>query len=311
MVLDGHLGQDVSRSVDETTLTQAVGEDELDRGDETGSAVGDHQQRMAQTASDHAVEEAGPGVGGLRRPRLQAHQHGTTFGGHTPRGQHRLGPGAVVIAEMAAVQEQVLEVDVGQLPVLPGVELGLDRLAHPAHRRLRQGGLGAQRVGQGGLDVAHRQAPHEPGDHQGLQGVGATHAHTQQPRREGLVGASQLRTVNGDRTGRGLDRRRAVPVTTADPGSLAMGIALPAQELGDLRLDGGLHQQAHTEAGHLLQDLAKVTVRSEQIIDVGADALQRRYSCGHGCGFLSLLARLREEPTPAVYLHRGPDATRR
>lgn len=32
-------------------------------------------------------------------------------------------------------------------------------------------------------------------------------------------------------------------------------------------------------------------------------------ACGHGCGFLSLLARLREEPTPVVYLHRGPDAT--
>ncbi len=54
-------------------------------------------------------------------------------------------------------------------------------------------------------------------------------------------------------------------VAAALPGTLTMGVALPAQELGDLGLDGGLHQQAHTEAGHLLEDLAEVTIRSEQV----------------------------------------------
>ena len=69
--------------------------------------------------------------------------------------------------------------------------------------------------------------------------------------------------------------------------------------------------QAHAEPGHLLKDLAEVTIGGEQVVDVGADALDGGYSCGHGCGFLSLLARLREEPTPAIYLHRGLDATAR
>ena len=42
-----------------------------------------------------------------------------------------------------------------------------------------------------------------------------------------------------------------------------MGVALTAQELGDLGLDGGLQQQAHAEAGDLLQHVAQLTFGSE------------------------------------------------
>ena len=37
--------------------------------------------------------------------------------------------------------------------------------------------------------------------------------------------------------------------------TLAAGVALPAQELGDLRREGGLEEQPDAEPGHLLQDL--------------------------------------------------------
>ena len=59
----------------------------------------------------------------------------------------------------------------------------------------------AEGLGQGGLDVSHRQAPDEAGDDEGLQGVGAAHAHAQQPGGEGLVGAPQLGALDGDRAG--------------------------------------------------------------------------------------------------------------
>jgi len=85
-----------------------------------------------------------------------------------------------VVAEVGAVEKEVLEGDVGQVPALPGVELVLDRLADPAHRRLRQGGLGPEGVGQGGLDVSYRQAAHEAGDDQRLQRVGPAHADAQE-----------------------------------------------------------------------------------------------------------------------------------
>ena len=197
-----------------------------------------------------------------------------------------------MVAEVAAVEEQVLEGDVGQVALLPEVELVLDRLADPAHRRLRQRGLRAQGLGQGGLDVSHRQAPDEAGDDQGLQGVGAAHAHPQQPGGEGLVGAPQLRALDGDGPGRGLDGRRAVAVAATGTNAFAVGVALPAQELCDLGFDRGLDEEAHAEAPDLLQDVGQVTVGGEQVVDVGADALQGGYSGGHGCGFLSLLGRL-------------------
>ena len=130
-------------------------------------------------------------------------------------------------------------------------------------------------VGQGGFHVAYRQAPHEPGDHQALQGVGPAHPDSEQPRHEGLVGAPQLGPFDGHRPRGGLDRGRTVPVAAAGTRSLAMGVALPAQELGDLGLDGGLHQQAHPEPGHLFEHLAELTLRGEQVVDVSADALDR------------------------------------
>ena len=57
------------------------------------------------------------------------------------------------------------------------------------------------------------------------------------------------------------------------------------QELGDLGLEGRLHEQANAQVGHLLQDLAELTVGGEQLVDVGADALDGGYSFRHGCGF--------------------------
>jgi hypothetical protein len=50
LVLDGHLGQDVSGPVDHTTLAQAVREDQLHRPDEPRGAVGDDQQWRPQAA---------------------------------------------------------------------------------------------------------------------------------------------------------------------------------------------------------------------------------------------------------------------
>jgi len=65
-----------------------------------------------------------------------------------------------------------------------------------------------------------------------------------------------------------------------------VGVAFPAQELGDLGLDGGLHEEAHADAGYLLQHVAEITLGGEQVVDVGADALDGGYSSGHGCGVL-------------------------
>ena len=71
-----HLGKDISGAVDEATLPEAVREDQLDGADEPRAAVGDDQQRVAQSAGFQAAEEAGPGVGRLGVAGLKAQQHG-------------------------------------------------------------------------------------------------------------------------------------------------------------------------------------------------------------------------------------------
>ena len=52
-------------------------------------------------------------------------------------------------------------------------------------------------------------------------------------------------------------------------------VAVAAQELGNLGLQGGLDDQPHAEAGDLLQDLAEILLGGEQLVDLGAYALGR------------------------------------
>jgi hypothetical protein len=60
-----------------------------------------------------------------------------------------------VHAEEAGVQEQVAQRDGVQAARGERVVLALDRLAHLRHRRLGDRGLVAERLGVGGLHVAH------------------------------------------------------------------------------------------------------------------------------------------------------------
>jgi hypothetical protein len=85
------------------------------------------------------------------------------------------GPGAAVHLEAGAIQEQVVQLDLVQTPGRPAVELIPDRLTDPAHGGLAQRSLRAEGVGEGGLHVAHRQAAHEPSDHQRFQRIRLGH----------------------------------------------------------------------------------------------------------------------------------------
>ena len=217
---------------------------------------------------------------------------------------------APVHLEMAGVQEQIIQPHPRQVSGPPGGELRTDRRADPADGRLRQRGLRTQDLSQGGLDVPVRQATHPPRDHQRLQRIGPGHPGPEQPRTERLVGAAQLGPLQLDRAHRRLDRHRRL-VTVAAPRSVGVAATLvpgPAQELRDLGLQGGLEHQPHAEPGDLLKDRREVTVGAEQLMDLGADALDRRYSSCHGCRSSFVLGGSRE-PTPVAHLHQRPDTT--
>jgi hypothetical protein len=178
--------------------------------------------------------------------------------------------------EVGAVQEQVLQLDPAQIPQLPGVELGLDRLTDAADGRLRQRRLWTQRLGQRGLHVANRQAADEPRQHQRLQRVGTRHALAEQPGRERLGGTAQLGSFQHHRPGGGLDLKLGVAVAIPDAVTVATLVAVAAQELAHLGVHGGLDDQPHAEAGDLLQDLPQVLLGGEQLVDLGADAFDSR-----------------------------------
>jgi hypothetical protein len=266
-------------------LAQRRRERLLDRGQQPGAAVGDHQHRRAQAAAGQVLKEVDPGVVALAGGRGQADQHRAAGGGGAVGDQHRLGPGAGVVAKAGAVQVQVVQLDLGQAAGRPGGEL-LGKLgADPTHRRARQCGLGAERLGQGGLHIPGGQATDEPGDDQRLQRVGPRDLGAQQRRGEPLVGAAEHGTLQGEGAAGGLDGHRLVAVAMAWAGIRVALVALPAQERGHFGLQRGLEQQPSPEPSDVLQDVGQLAGRvGEQLIDLGADALDRRYSCRHGRG---------------------------
>jgi hypothetical protein len=163
-----------------------------------------------------------------------------------PRGQHRLGRRAGMHPEETGVQVQVVQRDLIQAPHHPCLVLVLDLAADRRDGRLRDRRLVAERISQRGLDVADRQATDERGDHQGLQGIGLGDMAAEQAGGERLGGAAQLGPGQSDRPGGRLDCHVPVSVTrtrTGVFGDRGAGVAIPAEELGDLGLQRGLHQQ--------------------------------------------------------------------
>jgi hypothetical protein len=158
-------------------------------------------------------------------------------------------------------------------------------LAHLRDSRFRDRGLITERIGQGSLHITHRQPAHERGYHQRFQRIGLGDVLAEQARGERGGRAAQLGPLQGDWAGGGLDCRW--PIAIARPGlRIRRGgaplVAIAAQELGYLGLQCGLHQQLRTQPGHLLKDLGQLTIRGEQLVDLGANTIGRRYSCRHG-----------------------------
>lgn len=116
------------------------------------------------------------------------------------------------------------------------------------------------------------------GDLAVLQRVGLGDALAEQLARERLGRAAQLRPLDRDRTGGGLDRRVAVAVAAPGTGVWAVRdllVAGPAQERVDLGLHRRLDDQPGTQARDILDDLGQLTRAVEQGVDLGTDPVGR------------------------------------
>src|SRR4029450_1143598 len=98
-------------------------------------------------AGDQPGQEVRPGIMALGAAWSQPDQHRLAIGGDAPGDQHRFGAGAVVHLEVRAVQEQLLQGDVGQAARGPCLELVFNLLADAACGRLRPRLLGRDRRG--------------------------------------------------------------------------------------------------------------------------------------------------------------------
>ena len=178
---------------------------------------------------------------------------------------------------MAAVEEQVVEPHAGQVAGAPVLELIGQALADANDRRAADGGLGPERLGEHGLDVAVRQAAYPAGDDEALEGVGARRTSAEELLHRGGAHAGKLRALDLNRPQGGVDGARRLPAVavTLDGVVAAAFVALTAQLVGDDLLQDGLEGEADAQAGDPLQCLSELHIAVEGLVDLRAQALDR------------------------------------
>jgi hypothetical protein len=103
---------------------------------------------------------------------------------------------------------------------------------------------------------------------------------------ESGLGTAELRSLELDRSERGLDRPRRLKAVSVSLGAVffsalvAVSVELDADEL----LHDALEGEPEGQACDLLNHIREVNVPLEQVVDLCADALGGRYSWCHGCG---------------------------
>jgi hypothetical protein len=156
-----YLLPDVAADVNGAALPQAEREDQLESRDQRRAAVGDAEQGRAEPTLLEIAEMNVPALEALGGAGAEAGEDLSAIGGDVMRAQDGLTLGVRVVLEEAGVGEEVVEFVVGEVTMLPELELVDEDLADPAHRRLRLRSLLAQRLGQGSLYIAHREPAHE------------------------------------------------------------------------------------------------------------------------------------------------------
>jgi hypothetical protein len=124
------------------------------------------------------------------------------------------------------------------------------------------------------------------------------------------VGAAQLGLLQLHPPHRGLDRhRRLGPLRLPGRSASPRRWYLARPKDSSTSASKAVWNTSRTlSRGDVLQARREVTVGAEQLVDLGVDALDRRYSPCHGCRSSPVLGGSRE-PTPVAHLHQEPDAT--
>ena len=112
------IGKLLGHSKMETTARYAhlAREAGLDRLDDAGRSVADHQQRVAQAAGAHVVEERDHRLGVFFRTRHQVQEDLRAVRRESPGRQNRLAPAPRTVTFRNPVDEQIDDLVLGQVP---------------------------------------------------------------------------------------------------------------------------------------------------------------------------------------------------
>jgi len=152
----------------QAALARRAGKTFLDRPDDAGRPVADHEQRIAEPPGAQVLKERPNRLDVLLRPRHQPKKRFASVLADSPGGQNRFAPRARPQPLGDAVDEQIGDGVLGEAAFAEVLVLGPQLLGDPAHRRARQkppAGLVGERV----LDVARRQAARVKFDRQSLE----------------------------------------------------------------------------------------------------------------------------------------------
>jgi hypothetical protein len=244
-------------------------------------AVAHHQERVAEAARPHVLEERRDRLGVLLRAGHQVEQHLTTVEGEAPGGQHRLAPlpGADPLGD--AVDEQIGDVVLGEIARLEGLVVLPELLADLGDRRLRQQqppGL----VLEGVLDVAHRQAPRQHLDRQALERLGVPLEMVAQRRAERLLKAGDLRGRILEPALRALQAMGPMAVAMALARSLPALVVAAIERIPHLAFQGLLDDQPGRQLDQLRAAGRRGKPPFDQRLEGFTGAHRCRYPLRHG-----------------------------
>jgi hypothetical protein len=296
-----HLALQVPHLVRQAALAQGAREALLDGANDARRPVAHHQQRIRQAAPAHVLEELAAARRVLFGAGREVQQSFLAIDQNAPRRQYRLAWLAQMQPLGDPVDEQIHDLELGEIAAGKGLVFGPQALGDLAHSRPAQQRLAAL-IRQQGLDVPRRKPA---GIHLHCQGLQLRRALAKQcanPRPERLGTIRNLRRVILDRPLGALQPAGAVAGAVARSRHRAPGVVAAAKGILGLALKRLLDDQTRRQAHQIRVRLGRFALPSISAFNcsrVRSDA-----------GILSIGVPLRWRPVAKPNLVDSPNQAR-
>ena len=254
----------------QAALAGRAGEALLNRTDDAGRPVADHEQRIAEPSGAQVLKERSHRLDVLSRTGHQSKQRFAAILADSPGGQHSLPPLTRSQTLGDAVDEQVGDGMLGEIALAEVFVLGPKLLGDLAHRRPRQkppAGLVGKRV----LDVAGRQASRVKLDRQPLEFPRSSRKRRPHARDKRFGRVADLRSRIVHCALRRLHLARPIAIPVARFLALAAFITPPAKHVAHFAFERLLDDQAQRQ----MHQIASPGRRPQVSVHQGAKLLAR------------------------------------